>query len=233
MAIGVLLVDDEDLVRRALRAVLDTDPEIEVIDEVRSVREGVEKLADEPNVAVLIVGTVDDAAIEAARMLCSAGCDGTPVLALVSRRSNRLAELIDAGASGLMLKSATPAELICAVRITAAGYAVLAPEIGEYMRELMANASPSAQGGDVRETLSAREYEVLDLLAHGKTNAEIAEALVVTPATVKSHIQRIFGKLALRDRTQAAIFAYEAGLIHPGKNGSHNCGPQTLVPARR
>lgn len=198
------------------------EPGIRVIDEVRAVGEGVEKLAAEPDVAVLVVGTVDAAAIESTRTLCDATRDGTRVLALASRRSDRLAELLDAGASGLMLKSATPAELTCAVRMTAAGYAVLAPEIGADICHLLGSALPSAQESEAVEGLSSREREVLELLAQGKTNAEISDALVVTTATVKSHIQRILAKLALRDRTQAVIFAYEAGLTHPGKNGSHN-----------
>jgi DNA-binding NarL/FixJ family response regulator len=226
VGIAVLLVNDEDLVRRALRAVLDIEPEIDVVDDVRAVREGVERLANAPDVAVLIGGVVTDATIEATRTLRGENREtSTRVLVLASRGSDRLAELIDAGASGLMLTSATPAELVCAVRMTAGGYAVLGPEVGGAMCELLSNSVPSAAGLEALEELSVREHEVLELVVYGKTNAEIAEALVVTTATVKSHVQRIFHKLALRDRTHAVIFAYESGLTGAHRrnlNGTSN-----------
>jgi DNA-binding NarL/FixJ family response regulator len=125
-------------------------------------------------------------------------------------------EALRAGASGFLLKRATPEELIAAVHATAAGETPLAKEVISAVVSHVADSARTAEPGEELGRLTPREREVLQLLAHGRTNAEIAAALVIEASTVKSHVKAILAKLGLRDRVQAVIYAYESGLVTPG-----------------
>jgi DNA-binding NarL/FixJ family response regulator len=124
---------------------------------------------------------------------------------------------LEAGAAGFLLKDAPPDRLVEAVRVVAAGEALLAPVVTRRLIERYLQAPPPAQGPDPAADLSPREREVWQLLAQGLSNTEIAAALVVTEATVKAHVTRLLAKLGVRDRVQAVVRAYESGLVRPGR----------------
>ncbi len=213
MTIRVLLADDQAMVREGFAVLLDAQPDIEVIGQACDGRETVELVAElRPDVVLMDVRMPVLDGLEAARLIA----DRTRVLMLTTFDLDEYVyEALRAGASGYLLKKAGARELSEAVRVVAAGEAQLAPSvtrrlIGEFAR-LRPPAATARQAGG----LSERETQVLVLIAHGRSNAEIAEHLVVTERTVKSHVSNILAKLGLRDRTQAAIHAFETGLVRP------------------
>jgi DNA-binding NarL/FixJ family response regulator len=214
--IRVLLADDQELVRSGFRLILELADGIEVVGESVDGREAV-KLAKEltPDVVLMDVRMPDLDGIEATRQI-RAACPETRVLVLTTFDLDEYVyAAVQAGASGFLLKDAPREQLVTAVRTVARGEALLAPAITKRLIErFVARPSPKAAPG-VAE-LSAREDEVLRLLARGLSNAEIAAELFVGEATVKTHVARVLAKLGLRDRVQAVVFAYEHGLVEPG-----------------
>ena len=218
MSTRVLLVDDQELVRSGLRAILSVQPDLEVIGEAASAAEAVEKaLSVAPDVVLMDVVTPDATTIEVTRRLTTS-CDPPVRLLIVANNlGSHAAEILQAGASGLLLKSAGPQELVAAVRMVAAGYGLLAPALAQHLvSRLPAPPDGAKPHQDKLRELSSREREVLELIVRGHSNAEIARVLKVGESTVKSHVQRVLGKLSLRDRTHAVIFAYEVGFARPG-----------------
>lgn len=217
--ITVLIVDDHEVVREGLRLSLSRAPHIRVIGEAADGAAAVE-LAERrrPNVIVMDVRMPVMDGLQATREIASV--DGAPrVLVLTTfDLDDYVYEALRAGASGFLLKDASAGELAEAVRVVAAGDALLAPGV---TRRLIAEfARLGAPRGATRkhvEDLTERETEVLALVARGMSNAEIAGHLVVAEQTVKTHVSRILMKLALRDRAQAVVFAYESGLVRPGE----------------
>ncbi|MFC9971408.1 response regulator [Spirillospora sp. NPDC127200] len=220
--IRVVLVDDQELVRAGFTMVLDAQPDIEVAGEAGDGAQAVELLRTTPaDVVLMDVRMPRMDGIEATGRIVAAG--GPKVIILTTFDLDEYAfAAIKAGAGGFLLKDAGPAQLIEAIRAVHSGDAVVAPSTTRRLLDRFALHLPD--DGDRRagalETLTDREREVLLLVARGLSNAEVAERLYVSEATVKTHMGRILMKLELRDRVQAVVFAYETGLVKSGQTGN-------------
>ncbi len=214
MTIKVLIADDQALVRTGFRKILESEPDLEVVGEAGDGGEAVEaSLLLRPDVVLMDIRMPRLDGLEATRLLAGK----TRVLVLTTFDLNEYVyEALRAGASGFLLKDAPADQLVTAIRVVAAGEALLAPSITKRLIEEFARRPPpNARPADL-EVLSPRELEVLRLVARGLSNAEIASELYVGDATVKTHVSRILRKLTLRDRVQAVVLAYESGLLQPG-----------------
>jgi DNA-binding NarL/FixJ family response regulator len=211
--IRVLLADHQAMVRSGLRLVLESDPGLSVVGEVKDGAEAVrEALRLEPDVVVMETWLPVVDGIEAVRRLDAAG-SCVPVLLLAAYEDDDLLfQALSAGAGGFLLTSGTAADLVRAVRTVAAGEALLSPELTRRVIDSFADPRRPLSTAD---TLTPREVEVFRLLARGLTNAEIAERLVLGAATVKTHVARVMAKLDVRDRARAVVYAYEHGLVSP------------------
>jgi DNA-binding NarL/FixJ family response regulator len=215
--IRILLVDDQALVRAGFRMILDAQPDIDVVGEAANGREALAHARELALDLVLMdVRMPEVDGIAATRRLLSEQPDARVLMLTTFDLDEYVYEALRAGAAGFLLKNVPPEELIAAVRAIAAGDALLAPEITRKLIEHYVRA-PRVTDAPKLDELSEREREVLRLLARGLSNAEIAAALYVTAGTVKTHVTRILGKLDLRDRVQAVVYAYENGLIKPGE----------------
>ncbi len=219
MSIRVLLADDETLVRSGLRLILESEPDIEVVGEAANGLEAVEAAKKlDPDVVLMDVQMPVKNGLEATREIVALRrTDSSRVLILTTFELDEYVyEALRAGASGFLLKRAPAADLISAIRVVAAGEALLAPSVTRRLIDHFASR-PAPRGQDLSQlkTLTDREREVLELIAHGLSNAEVADRLYLTEGTVKTHVKHIFEKLEVRDRTQAVIFAYDAGLVAP------------------
>jgi len=215
----VLIADDQALVRVGLRKILEAEPELEVVGEAADGEDAVtEARRLRPNVALMDIRMPVLDGIEATRRIVAAQPDTRVLILTTFGLDGYVFEALRAGASGFMLKDAPPEEIAAAVRIVASGDALLAPAVTRVVIEEFAARGQSAPPtvSPALETLTAREREVLDLLARGLSNPEICARLVISEATTKTHVARILQKLDLRDRVQAVIYAYESGLVAPG-----------------
>ncbi|MFB9519661.1 response regulator [Streptomyces cremeus] len=221
-AIRVLIVDDQMMVREGFSVLLNAMPGIEVVGEAVDGRQAVAQAAAlRPDVVLMDIRMPELNGIEATREIVAAGGD-TKVLVLTTFDLDEYVyQALRAGASGFLLKDASARQLAEGVRVVAGGEALLAPAV---TKRLIAEFAKLTETVPVRrpaeETqlgeLTDRETEVLVLIAHGLSNGEIASRLVVAESTIKTHVSRVLVKLGLRDRTQAAVFAYEARLVRPG-----------------
>jgi DNA-binding NarL/FixJ family response regulator len=216
----VLLADDQALVRAGFRMILEAQPDIAVVGEAADGDAAV-RLAQRlrPDVVLMDVRMPGCDGLEATRRLMAA--DGTPpriVILTTFDLDEYVYAAIRSGACGFLLKDVTPEQLVAAVRSVAVGDALLAPSITRRLVERFAPTNPetASAGPEALVALTSRETEVFRLLARGMSNAEIADALVVTEATVKTHVAAILAKLDLRNRAQAVVFAYESGLVRAG-----------------
>ena len=218
MSVRVLICDDQALVRGGFRAILDARPEIEVVGEAENGAQAV-ALAERrhPDVILMDIRMPVLDGIEATRKLVADGSQARVIVLTTFDLDEYVHAAIRAGASGFLLKDVTPAKLVEAIGIVAQGDALLAPSVTRRLLERFAATLPVGdQSSDALTELTAREIEVLRLLAGGLSNAEIAAELVVTEATVKTHISSVLRKLGLRDRVQAVIVAYQTGLVRLG-----------------
>jgi DNA-binding NarL/FixJ family response regulator len=222
VTIRVLLVDDQELVRTGFAMVLDAQPGIEIVGEAADGRAALEVLrATTADVVLMDVRMPRMDGIEATRHICATP-DGPKVIILTTFDLDEYAfSALKAGAAGFLLKDAGPKQLIEAIRAVSSGDAVVAPSTTRRLIDRFVQHVPDegAQENSALETLTARELEVLKLVARGLSNGEIAARLYVSEATVKTHVGRILAKLGLRDRVQVVVFAYETGLIRSGQNG--------------
>jgi DNA-binding NarL/FixJ family response regulator len=217
--IRVLLADDQALVRGGFRSILEGQDDIDVVGEAADGAEAFEAaLRATPDVVLMDVRMPRVDGIEATRRLHADPRVRARVLMLTTfDHDEYVYEALRAGASGFLLKSAPPRELASAIRTVAAGEALLAPEIIRRMIEdYVRRPRPGAAAPAALAQLTAREREVLELVARGRSNAEIAAGLFLSEPTVKTHVSRILTKLDLRDRVQAVVLAYELGLVEPG-----------------
>jgi DNA-binding NarL/FixJ family response regulator len=212
--IRILLADDQALVRGGFRLILDAEPDIEVVAEAADGEQAIERaIATQPDLALMDIRMPSVDGIEATRRLL-AEVPGARVLILTTFDLDEyVVDAFRAGASGFLLKTAPPQQLVAAVRTVHEGDALLTPASTRRLIEQVARPPATAPA---LEQLTAREHDVLRLLARGLTNAEIAKELVVEPSTVKSHVASLLSKLDLRDRVHAVVFAYESGLVTPG-----------------
>jgi DNA-binding NarL/FixJ family response regulator len=218
MAIRVLIVDDQALVRAGFRMILEAQPDLEVVGEAGDGSAAIDAVRTlRPDVVLMDVRMPGVDGIEATRRLTEAGVPGKIVILTTYDLDEYVFDALAAGASGFLLKHVPPEELVRGVRVAASGEALLAPSITKRLIEEFAKqrAPLRASGSDLK-SLTDREREVLTLLGRGLSNPEIAKDLKVGEATVKTHVAHVLDKLELRDRVQAAIFAYEIGLIKPG-----------------
>ena len=218
MTIRVVVADDQDIVRAGFSALLDTQPDITVVGTAGDGAEAVRVCRErEPDVVVMDVRMPVMDGIEATRELTSAVDGGPRVLVLTTFDLDEYVyDALRSGASGFLLKDAAAERLFDAVRVVAAGEALLAPAVTRRLIGEFARLRPSrAPRPEQLQELTARETEVLRLVAEGLSNAEIAERLVVSEETIKTHVSRVLMKLGLRDRTQAVVMAYESGLVVP------------------
>jgi DNA-binding NarL/FixJ family response regulator len=217
MSTRVLIADDQTLVRAGFRKLLESAPGIEVVGEAADGSEAVDQARRlRPTLVLMDIRMPRLDGIEATRRLTS-DANGARVLILTTfGLDHYVYEALRAGASGFMLKDAPPEELLAAIEVIARGDALIAPAVTRSVIEEFVRRSPSpTPPPPVLDGLTEREREVLELLAKGLSNAEIADRLVVSGGTVKTHVAHVLSKLGLRDRVQAVILAYETGLITP------------------
>jgi DNA-binding NarL/FixJ family response regulator len=215
VSIRVLVADDQALVRGGFRMILDAKPDLEVVGEAGDGAEAV-ALADRlaPDVVLMDVRMPGVDGLEATRRIVAAGSPARVIVLTTYDVDDSVFAALRAGASGFLLKDVRPAELVEAIRVVARGDALLAPSVTRRLLDRFAGTLPAAPPADLAE-LTAREVEVLRLVALALSNAEIAQRLVLTEATVKTHVSAVLRKLGLRDRVQAVVFAYDVGLVRP------------------
>jgi RNA polymerase sigma factor (sigma-70 family) len=214
----VLVVDDDDLMRAGLKAVLSTDEGIDMVGEASDGNGAVRRTRElDPDVVLMDVRMPHLDGIAATREVLAVSPEVRVVILTTFEQDDYIFGALRAGASGFLLKRASPEELITAIHTVAAGDSLLSPSVTRRVIDRMAQQpSPDASFGERLEDLTPREREVLELVARGLSNGEIAAAFVIEESTVKTHVKRILRKLRLRDRVQAVIFAYESGLTRPG-----------------
>lgn len=213
----VLIVDDQALVRVGLRKILEVEPDLVVVGEAGDGEDAVREARRlRPDVTLMDIRMPVLDGIEATRRIVADHPDSRVLVLTTFGLDGYVFDSLRAGASGFMLKDAPPEEIAGAVRIIARGEALLAPAVTRGVIEEFARHRPVPELPPALADLTAREREVLALLARGLSNPEICQTLVVTEATAKTHVARILQKLGLRDRVQAVIYAYEAGLVTPG-----------------
>ncbi|WP_405799678.1 response regulator [Streptomyces sp. NBC_01506] len=223
MTIRVIIVDDQAMVRAGFAALLSAQADIDVVGEAPDGRQGIDvSRRTHPDVVLMDVRMPEMDGLAAARALLDppVGVVHRPKVLMLTTFDvdDYVYEALRAGASGFLLKDAPPADLISAVRVVAAGEALLAPSVTRRLIADFAQQRPAPRKDrSLRlKGLTPRETEVLELIARGLSNQEIADHLVLAEQTVKTHIGRVLAKLGLRDRAQAVIFAYESGLVAPG-----------------
>jgi DNA-binding NarL/FixJ family response regulator len=216
MTIRALLADDQELVRAGFRMILETQADLQVVDEVG---DGVQAVAAtrrlQPDLVLMDIRMPNLDGLQATRQIAASGSRSRVLILTTFDLDEYVYQALAAGASGFLLKNAPPEQLISAVRVVAAGDGLLSPSITRRVIQQFTRLPPPG-GTDALAGLTAREREVLTLIARGLSNAEIAAELVVSDATVKSHVGHLLAKLQLRDRVQAVVLAYESGLIRPG-----------------
>jgi DNA-binding NarL/FixJ family response regulator len=217
----VVLVDDQALVRGGLRALLEAEPDLEVVGEAADGAAALEVIAAvRPDVVLMDIRMPGVDGLEATRRIAAApSLSGVRVLVLTTFEVDEYVfEALRVGASGFLLKDEEPVELLRAVRVVAAGESLLSPSVTRRVVEAFA-AGPAPSGPHVSalEELTEREREIVALVGTGLSNHEIASHLVISPATARTHVSRAMLKLGARDRAQLVVFAYEAGLVAPGR----------------
>ena len=217
--IRVVLVDDQSLIRTGIRALLDAEDDIEVLAEGGNGREGVELTAEHlPDIVLMDVQMPVMDGIEATRRIVDDDrlADVQVVILTNYGLDDHVFNALRAGASGFVLKDTEPADLLQALRVTVRGEALLSPGVTRRLISEFATRPATALASADPDVLTNREREVVALVAHGLSNDEIAEQMVLSPMTAKTHVSRAMTKLGARDRAQLVVFAYQSGLVAPG-----------------
>jgi DNA-binding NarL/FixJ family response regulator len=220
----VLLVDDQQLIRMGFRMIIDNQPDLEVVGEAGDGSEAVVAVDRlEPDIILMDVRMPVVDGVDATRQIVESDSDARVIILTTFDLDEYVYGALRAGASGFLLKDAEPVDLLSAIRAVAAGDAIVAPSVTRRLLATYASHMPPPGSGHAAPTgrlqqLTAREYEVLLLVARSFSNAEIAQRLVLSEATVKTHVGKVLAKLKLRDRVQIVVFAYETGLVTPSQN---------------
>ncbi len=221
MSITILLADDQELMRMGFRMVIESQRDLSIVGEAVNGHEAIEGVAEErPDIVLMDVRMPELDGIEATRRIV-AGDGRVRIIILTTFDLDEYAySALRAGASGCLLKDAPPAELLAAIRAVATGDAVIAPSVtrrslSRFVKHLPDPSMPAAASDPALDTLTPREHEVLIEVARSHSDVEIAEQLVLSEATVKTHVGRILAELSLRDRVQIVVYAYETGLVRP------------------
>jgi DNA-binding NarL/FixJ family response regulator len=221
MTTRVLLADDQELMRMGFRMVMDTQPDLEIVGEASNGAEAVQVTRTlAPDVVLMDVRMPELDGVEATRQIVDSQSSARIIILTTFDLDEYVYAALRAGASGFLLKDAPPGDLLSAIRAVASGDAVVAPSVTRRLLSSYAHRlpAPGTAEDERMELLTAREREVLLEVAASLSNAEIAERLVLSEATVKSHVGRILAKLDLRDRVQIVVFAYETGLVTPTRS---------------
>jgi DNA-binding NarL/FixJ family response regulator len=216
----VLVVDDQALVRTGFRLIVNAEPDLEVVGEAADGLDALdEAIRTHPDVVLMDIRMPRLDGVAATRRLLAAAPGASPRVLILTTfdLDDYVVEALRAGASGFLLKDVPPEDLVDAIRVLASGDALLAPSVTRRLLDRFAHLFPTPAGATPGlDQLTERELEVFRLMARGLSNAEIAELLVVSETTVKTHVGRVLMKLGLRDRVQAVVLAYETGLVQPG-----------------
>ena len=224
MTISLLVADDQPLVRSGFRMVIEERPDLELVGEAADGEQAVELARElDPDVVLMDVRMPKLDGVEATRRLVGSGSRARILVLTTFDVDEYVYAAVRAGASGFLLKDVEPAELVDAIRVVAAGNTLFGPAASRHLVERFATTSAAAPVPGL-DHLTERELEILRLLAEGLSNAEIATRLYLGETTVKSHVSAILRKLAVRDRLQAVIAAYESGLVRPGDPGGDAAG---------
>ena len=219
MSIRVLIADDQALVRSGFRMILEARDDLEVVGEAENGARAIELARElEPDVVLMDVRMPVLDGVEATRRLLEAGSKARVIILTTFDLDEYVFEALRAGASGFLLKDVEPAQLVEAIRVVASGEALLAPSVTRRLLDRFAASLEASERTPPPEldSLTPRELEILRLLAGGLSNGEIARKLELSETTVKTHVSSGLRKLHLRDRVQAVVLAYEAGLVRPG-----------------
>ncbi|HWY89257.1 MAG TPA: response regulator transcription factor [Solirubrobacteraceae bacterium] len=220
MSIGILIADDQALVRAGFRMILEAEEDLRVLAEASDGAEAVEAARRvRPDIVLMDIRMPNLDGIEATRRILTASREPPRVLMLTTFDLDEYVfDALHAGASGFLLKDVPPEQLVTGIRLVAEGDSLLSPPLTRRLIETFIRAHPrSAKPPSELEELTARELEIFKLIARGLSNAEIADQLVVSGTTVKTHVAHVLSKLGLRDRVQAVVLAYETGVVSPGQ----------------
>jgi DNA-binding NarL/FixJ family response regulator len=223
MSIGILIADDQALVRAGFRMILEAEQDLRVVAEAKDGAEAVKAARhSRPEIVLMDIRMPTMDGLEATRRIVAASSQPPRVLMLTTFDLDEYVfDALHAGASGFLLKDVPPEQLVAGIRIVAEGDSLLSPSVTRRLIESFVRERPQAsEPPPGLEELTVRELEILGLIAHGLSNAEIAEQLVVSSTTVKTHVARVLSKLGLRDRVQAVVLAYEAGIVVPGRHSA-------------
>jgi len=216
MSVRVVVADDQALVRSGFRMILDSRTDIDVVGEAADGSEAVALVAQvAPDVVLMDVRMPGMDGLEATRRIVAAGGPTRVIVLTTYDVDDAVYAALRAGASGFLLKDARPTDLVEAVRVVARGDALLAPSVTRRLLDRFATAAPPSTSSAQLAGLTPREVEILRLVAQALSNAEIADRLVLSEATVKTHVSAMLRKLGLRDRVQAVVLAYDTGLVRP------------------
>lgn len=223
MTLRLLLVDDQALVRSGFRMLVEAQPDMEVVGEAADGHEGVaEARRTRPDVVLMDVRMPKMDGIEATRLISedTATAECRVLILTTYDLDEYVFRGLRAGASGFLLKDVAPEDLVKAIRVVADGESLLSPSVTRRLiEEFVRTPDETAKPPPGLDSLTDREREILELIGHGLANREIAERLYLSMATVKTHVNRVFSKLALRDRAQAVVLAYETGIVRPHQTG--------------
>ncbi|GAA2211245.1 response regulator transcription factor [Nonomuraea monospora] len=216
-AISILIADDQAMIRAGLRLMIETQPDLRVLAEASDGEQAVElALRRRPDVALLDIAMPRMNGLAAARRILSAPSPPRVIMLTMYDTDENLDVSLHAGVSGFLLKGAPPEHLFAAIRSAARGEMLIDPAVTGRVVDAYRRAAPPPEPSPPPSGLTAREEQVLRLVAHGLSNAEIARELSIAEATVSTHLNRLLAKLALRDRAQVVRYAYESGLVRPG-----------------
>jgi DNA-binding NarL/FixJ family response regulator len=219
VTLGVLIADDQALMRAGFRMILEAEPDLEVVGEAADGREAVAEAGRlRPDVVLMDVRMPEMDGIEATRRLLEANGDTKVVMLTTFDMDEYVYEALRAGASGFLVKDVPPEQLVAGIRSVASGDTLVAPSVTRRLIQEFVRRPPDAvrTRSPELDRLTEREVEVLRMIARGRSNAEIATEFFVSETTVKTHVAHLLAKLGVRDRVQAVVFAYESGLVLPG-----------------